>query len=132
MSYRKFNTITNDICRECHCHPSMFSPIVDLGYSTAEERINSIMQAGQVLERAKESMYAYRASETPLGGFDDNVDPCTIMYGDSMDVLDMAETLGQRMYSAMQNASAVEASQTYENAHSEVETPKDDKDVKND
>ena len=96
--YNKINNMPLHIKRtfdEC----GSFKPITDLGFMTADERINSIMQAGQILQEARAEQFAYRQKVSDgLNHADYDNDPydtdlSTVNYADKMDILDIEEQL---------------------------------------
>ena len=128
--YNKINNMPLHIKRtfdEC----GSFKPITDLGFMTADERINSIMQAGQILQEARAEQFAYKQKVSDgLNHADYDNDPndtdvSTINYVDKMDMLDIGEqleasTLAKAKTTASTSSNSVE--QTVENGSESNET----------
>lgn len=78
------------------CGPSnsvgKYTPITDLGYQTAEERINAIMSAGQILKEARAEQHTY-INQNPDEQYKENTDAPTIVYMDKMEAKETLDKL---------------------------------------
>lgn len=80
------------------CGPSEavgeYKPITDLGYMTAEERINAIMSAGQILREARANQHTYQ-DQSPDEQYKDNTDNPSIVYMDRMEAKEAVDKLSE-------------------------------------
>lgn len=99
------------------CGPSdsvgTYKPITDLGYMTAEERINAIMSAGQILKEARANQHTYQ-NQNPDEQYKDNTDSPSVVYMDRMEAQEaldkLSESGNQKIESALNQLNKEEES----------------------
>lgn len=98
--YSKFNTMI-------YCHSDSFipeTPILDLGFMSADERIANILTAGMVLQEARAEQYGYQNVDSADDMDIADNDMSAIVYCDKMEAHDFAETLERKKLEQIANA----------------------------
>ena len=78
--------------------------VVSLGFQTADERINCILQAGQVLQEARASQYTYQNVNADDDMSDHNDDYVSPQYMDSMECSELASVVSSNMQASLKQA----------------------------
>ncbi|MBC9706263.1 MAG: hypothetical protein H9W81_15060 [Enterococcus sp.] len=98
--YNKFNTFSYSY--EGDFIP--YTPIVDLGFMSADERIANILTAGMVLQEARADQFGYQNVDSSDNMDVADNDLASIIYCDKMEAHDYAEQLESKKLEEVSNA----------------------------